>query len=325
MSQAYAFLDQDSRSKYDIIDSLKEPIGNVDVVGAQTREKVKTDVSLEDAKAFIESKSTRNYVLFDDKLIKIMDFEQGARGRLTLSEEGNILEILKGADFSTYLHEMSHHYLDMMGKIAQTETSEAFTKDYAVITKWLGVKEGQPFTREQHEKFARGSERYFMEGKAPSTGLRKVFDDFRTYLTEVYGTIEALDVELTDEVRNAMGRLYTAGPISAGKKAPNGKKRIKARTASPERPPQQSSKRGEEPLGMDTKRWDIELDPQGKADSPERTSRQAMQIYIEQSFDVTVRGKATYSWKKGKQGNTPRTRTSLDSETTERLKSYSMK
>jgi hypothetical protein len=62
-------------------------------------------------------------------------------------------------------------------------------------------------TVEQEEKVARGFEAYLLEGKAPSIELRDVFRRFKAWLLRVYKKAEALDVELTDEVRGVFDRL----------------------------------------------------------------------------------------------------------------------
>ena len=49
-------------------------------------------------------------------------------------------------------------------------------KDWNVLKDWLKIADDQTdLTVEQQEKFARGFERYLMEGVAPSKGLRKIF------------------------------------------------------------------------------------------------------------------------------------------------------
>lgn len=61
---------------------------------------------------------------------------------------------------------------------------------------------------EQHEKFARGIELYFMEGKAPSEELRPVFARIRAWMLAVYQTAERLHVKLNDEVRMVFDRMF---------------------------------------------------------------------------------------------------------------------
>ncbi len=58
-----------------------------------------------------------------------------------------------------------------------------------------------------HEHFARGFERYLMEGVAPSESLRPVFQKFRKWLLNIYRTVKGLNVNLNDSVRRAFDRM----------------------------------------------------------------------------------------------------------------------
>jgi len=70
----------------------------------------------------------------------------------------------------------------------------------------LSFAEKTPF----HEEFARLTEAYFMEGKAPTPKLRGMFDKFRQWLLNVYETIKDLAVELTPEVSSILDRMYAS-------------------------------------------------------------------------------------------------------------------
>lgn len=69
-----------------------------------------------------------------------------------------------------------------------------------------------------HEYWARGTEAYFMEGKAPSAELRSVFDRFRLWLLDVYRAVKvgitdvssALRVRLNDDIRQVMDRMLAS-------------------------------------------------------------------------------------------------------------------
>src|SRR6185437_10231065 len=62
-------------------------------------------------------------------------------------------------------------------------------------------------TTRQHEKFARGFERYIMEGVAPSRGLEGVFAKFRGWLTKIYQTVQKLRAPINDDIRDVYDRL----------------------------------------------------------------------------------------------------------------------
>jgi len=58
-----------------------------------------------------------------------------------------------------------------------------------------------------HELWARGTEAYLFEGRAPSEALRKPMNRFSTWLIGVYGKIKNLNVQLDPEIRDVFDRL----------------------------------------------------------------------------------------------------------------------
>lgn len=70
----------------------------------------------------------------------------------------------------------------------------------------MTLEEKRPY----HEQWARGIEAYLFEGKAPTPNLQSLFGRFRAWLINVYEKISALNVTLTPEVRQVMGRLVAA-------------------------------------------------------------------------------------------------------------------
>lgn len=63
--------------------------------------------------------------------------------------------------------------------------------------------------RAGHEKLAEAFETYIMEGKAPSVGLRGVFQRFANWLSAIYSKIARSEnaAELTPEVRQVFDRM----------------------------------------------------------------------------------------------------------------------
>lgn len=122
------------------------------------------------------------------------------------------------ADLSTFLHESGHFFLDAtVDQAARADAPAAIKADVQTLLDWFGVADiasWQAMTldlqRESHEKFARGFERYLMEGKAPTTELQALFGRFRSWLLAVYRKLSALDVELTPEVRAVMDRMLAS-------------------------------------------------------------------------------------------------------------------
>lgn len=136
--------------------------------------------------------------------------------------------LLKNADLSTFLHESAHFFLEAQFDIAAKLADEArvfgldalkpgereLLADAEALLKWFGVPDLETWygmdvdeRRSYHEKFARGFESYLFEGKAPSIELQGLFQRFRAWMLDVYKSLKALNVELTDEVRGVMDRM----------------------------------------------------------------------------------------------------------------------
>lgn len=121
------------------------------------------------------------------------------------------IELLKGMDASTFMHEMGHVYLEVLNDLAARDGAPAqIVNDMDTLNAWLGRKEGETFTTDQHEQFARGFEAYLREGKAPSSALRRTFAAFKVWLTALYRSVRSLNVELTDDVRGVMDRILAS-------------------------------------------------------------------------------------------------------------------
>lgn len=141
------------------------------------------------------------------------DLEQGQRG--SYNPETRTITLLEKADLSTFIHEAGHYFLEIQAELASRESASAQIKaDMQVLLDWFGVKDLATWQamdleqkRESHERFARGFEAYAFEGNAPSLELQGTFQRFRAWLTRVYRSIVALNVELTPEVRSVMDRM----------------------------------------------------------------------------------------------------------------------
>lgn len=162
-----------------------------------------------------QGKGTSNYVLFDDKLIKITDFYQNAgkspRGSTRFGPEGIVLNLFKDANASTLVHESSHIWLQFMfDHIKSGEASEGYKEEWKSVKDWLGLRDEQPqLTRAQHEQFAKGFEIYLREGIAPNDELKGTFERFKTWLTDIYKSTKGLKVELSDDVRQFMDAMLS--------------------------------------------------------------------------------------------------------------------
>jgi hypothetical protein len=144
------------------------------------------------------------------------------RGRITFdpSKRDFFAITLTGkANLSTFLHESAHYLLELMRKLDdEAGPGSPFADDLRALEEWAGVKPGEEWSTEALEKFARGMETYFGEGKAPSAKLREAFATFKRWILHVYRTLLGLNAPLTDEVRSVMDRmLATEDEIDARK------------------------------------------------------------------------------------------------------------
>lgn len=141
-------------------------------------------------------------------------FGQGARGRALIGDNpGAIIDLFQGSDLSTVIHETGHVWLEEFKRNAAMENAPDDVKaDWQTIRDWFeanGVPVGEDgfIPTEAHELWARGWERYAMEGKAPSSALRRAFDAFRGWLLTIYKHVNNLRVDLTPDVRAVFDRM----------------------------------------------------------------------------------------------------------------------
>lgn len=133
------------------------------------------------------------------------------RGAINLRDSRAAIRIMSTADASTAIHELGHSYLEELIRDSADERATPVVKtDADTVQKWLGVEEGESPTPRQHEKFARGFERYMMEGRAPTAELAGVFAKFKDWLTTIYQTVSRLRSPISDDVRKVFDRLLTA-------------------------------------------------------------------------------------------------------------------
>ncbi|MFA7322042.1 MAG: hypothetical protein WC000_11315, partial [Dokdonella sp.] len=161
---------------------------------------------------------------------------QGNRAALSfgadITASPSVIALLENADLSSFIHESGHFFLEVLADLAAriqggiaagesvSDSERAIVADMEKILTWFGVKATPEQSalevwltmtleqkRHHHEQWARGFEKYVMEGKAPSQELQSLFSKFRAWLVSVYKTLAGLNVQLSDEVRQVMGRM----------------------------------------------------------------------------------------------------------------------
>lgn len=130
----------------------------------------------------------------------------------------NIISLFKDRDLSTVLHESGHFFLETFKAMAEAgDAPQQILDDWKELSAWLEIKDGTVSVA-SHEGFARGFEAYIMEGKAPSEGLARAFDLFKSFMKRIYQSIKNLNVSLNDEVRNVFDRMLATDTAIEGMK-----------------------------------------------------------------------------------------------------------
>ncbi len=139
-------------------------------------------------------------------------YEDNARGKITFNSGQATIDLFKTRNLSTFLHEVGHLWLEELRFDASLpDAPDGLKADWEVVNKWFssqgyGSTDGN-ITTEAHEMWARGVERYLMEGKSPVPALKRIFETFRVWLTSIYKTVDALKSPITPEIRQVMDRL----------------------------------------------------------------------------------------------------------------------
>jgi len=137
-----------------------------------------------------------------DEQVVLFQKGQGAKGAIQFLEDGNaIIHALTDPNVSTPLHEIAHLYEKYMTK-----------SERDAVLRWAKTKEWNVDTS---EKFARGFEKYLAEGVAPNEALKRVFDRFKAWLTDIYNGITGseIDIELNDEMRSVYSAMLGEGVV----------------------------------------------------------------------------------------------------------------
>ena len=154
-------------------------------------------------------------------------FGQTARGKIAINEGRNVITLFKDANASTFIHETGHDWLEKLLSDAKDPRAPAqLVTDSKTVRAWLGAAPDAEITRGQHEKFARGFERYLMEGVAPSRALDRVFAQFRDWLTKIYQTVARLRAPITPDIRAVFDRMLATDPqpaVIAPERSPAGR------------------------------------------------------------------------------------------------------
>ncbi|MCI5836228.1 MAG: hypothetical protein MR209_00045 [Veillonellaceae bacterium] len=132
------------------------------------------------------------------------------RGMTALRDGRQMLFLFRNdANFSTFVHESGHVFLEDLRLMAEQEQAPAWLKtDWETVKEWAGWNDADGAdNRAAHEKWARGFEAYVREGKAPSRDLKAVFRRFRRWLVGIYQNLLDLGEVPPESIRNVMDRM----------------------------------------------------------------------------------------------------------------------
>ncbi len=170
-----------------------------------------------DTARFEPSTSTTSSILLHRLLEDVKDSEgnrfyqednANIRGSIQQVEGAKaIIRFFTSADISTGFHEFGHYMQFAMEQKAKLENArEQDIQDWKTACDFVGAKEGEAWTREQHEKFADAVLEYLHRGEAPSKGLKRVFNNIARWLTRLYEKISRSGVEINPEIKAVLDR-----------------------------------------------------------------------------------------------------------------------
>lgn len=137
--------------------------------------------------------------------------DAGVRARVQFDQGRVLIELFQNRNLSSYFHEFGHMALENLRADAEVEGApEQIKADWQAVQDWFAAN-GHPVTdgisANAHELWARGVERYLMEGKTPSPALKRIFDTVRAWMVGIYKTLDRLRSPITPEIREIMDRL----------------------------------------------------------------------------------------------------------------------
>jgi hypothetical protein len=120
------------------------------------------------------------------------------------------VRLTEAANFSTFLHESGHIFLEIIREFGTRANATEASKDLWLRTAaWLEIEPGEAFEVAHHELFARTFEAYLRNGQAPNISLTRAFALFQKWLTRLYERIK-LDHKLNPEITYVFDRLFAS-------------------------------------------------------------------------------------------------------------------
>lgn len=164
----------------------------------------------------ITGEGAKNYVVFDDRLVEIVEFDQtGNRAAVEfVGASKALLRALQSPDVSSPLHELLHvAHKWLLNRDVPAELRPGITDQMIdAVEEFLGVTAGTPWSRiptEAKEKLATAFEKYLAKAKPPSSRLDGAFRAIRKWLAKLWPTVQELDLEIGPQMREVFDLLVT--------------------------------------------------------------------------------------------------------------------
>lgn len=146
--------------------------------------------------------------LLEEETYLFQEDNSTKRGMINIGDREFDIKLLQESDRSTFMHEMSHSFLEMFKNYEGfSENSQQINDDINTIKEVLGVSSLNDLKRDHHEKFAEMFESYLQKGEAPTEKLKGVFNQFRRWLIDIYNRLTKQNIELDPRLKPVFDRL----------------------------------------------------------------------------------------------------------------------
>lgn len=141
-------------------------------------------------------------------------FQQN-KGSITFMEDGRaMIDIFENGDVSTAIHELGH----FIRRYALTPA------DLKIASKWAGESDINNWSVMGEEKFAEAFVDYMRSGNAPAPALKRIFEQMKKWLGEIYNKVMGSNVKVDKEIAALFdellgGRTVETKKANAPKKA----------------------------------------------------------------------------------------------------------
>jgi len=162
------------------------------------RKQAKAVEALIDARARATGR-TREQFAEDNKLaFRVEEDETGTlRGSVEFIQDGEtIVRAFQNTTVKDVAHEIAHIFRKDMS-----------LEENAAVESAFGVKDGN-WTVESEERFAEGFVEYLATGKAPTKGLQKIFEKFKTWIGNTIAALRGKGVRISSEMAQAYDQLF---------------------------------------------------------------------------------------------------------------------